>query len=511
MRILHVGFGFRPLRWGGLIAYAEDLMDAQVARGHRVGYFFAGRAYPFMDAPRLKRWGRRGIAMYEIVNPPVVVGGGFGSAYPAAELDHPLAEAMFKRVLEELDPEVVHVQEMLGLPTSLFGVAREHGVPIMLTTHDYGLLCPTLKLYDADERICRRQTPGEMCVTCCRNAPTSQQGLVDGTMFYEETRFLEASRLKYVPRPRPAVDAVRRANGRVMEWWRDRGGGRPDVPRGEPELPDRPEHPVDEQPAVNPHATPAAYDERRRINVARTSELDLVLAISTRVLEINRTLGVDPAKLRRVQLTLAHIDAIPAREQAPIDGPVRFITLAGCASHEKGTPVILGALQRLKDMGFGPEDFHLSVYGYLEERAERVLPDYPAASWEGFYGPEHMNELFAGQHVGIVSSIWEECYGFVGVEMLAAGLPVIGNAIGGITDYVIDGETGWRNESCDGDGLAEIMAGIIRDPAQVLALNRNVIARRADFVTSLDVHVREMEDVYAGLIAGRLPDDVLVA
>ena len=29
MRILHIGYGFRPWREGGLIAYAEDVLGAQ--------------------------------------------------------------------------------------------------------------------------------------------------------------------------------------------------------------------------------------------------------------------------------------------------------------------------------------------------------------------------------------------------------------------------------------------------------------------------------------------------
>src|SRR5947209_1837062 len=163
MRILHVGFGFRPLRWGGLIAYAEDLMDAQVRHGHEVGYFFVGRAYPFMSRPRLRRWSRRGISMFEIVNHDVPIGGGYGTAFPELDLDHAPSEAMFAATLREFEPDVVHVQEMLGLPSSLFEVARRHEVPMLMTIEDYHALCPTLKLFDSDSKICDRLEPGEMC------------------------------------------------------------------------------------------------------------------------------------------------------------------------------------------------------------------------------------------------------------------------------------------------------------------------------------------------------------
>jgi glycosyltransferase involved in cell wall biosynthesis len=86
----------------------------------------------------------------------------------------------------------------------------------------------------------------------------------------------------------------------------------------------------------------------------------------------------------------------------------------------------------------------------------------------------------------------------VGVEFLAGGVPVIGNAIGGIPDYCVDGETGWLNRTRDGDGLAAIMASIIRDRAQVPALNARILERRADLVKPFPAHAREIEALYAG-------------
>jgi hypothetical protein len=44
-----------PWRPGGLIAYAEELMEEKVKRGHDVAYFVSGRHYPNLSGPRLKR------------------------------------------------------------------------------------------------------------------------------------------------------------------------------------------------------------------------------------------------------------------------------------------------------------------------------------------------------------------------------------------------------------------------------------------------------------------------
>ena len=71
MRVLHVGSGFRPWRWGGLVAYVEDLAAEQVRRGHDVAYFFSGRQYPLVRGPRLQRWDAAGCEMLEVVNSPL--------------------------------------------------------------------------------------------------------------------------------------------------------------------------------------------------------------------------------------------------------------------------------------------------------------------------------------------------------------------------------------------------------------------------------------------------------
>ena len=111
--------------------------------------------------------------------------------------------------------------------------------------------------------------------------------------------------------------------------------------------------------------------------------------------------------------------------------------------------------------------------------------------------------MLAPFHVGIVPSAWEEAYGYVGVELLACGLPTIGNARGGIVDYVRDGETGWVNRTADAAGLAEIMASIIDGPQQVVELNARIRAQRDAIVKPFERHVDEMQDIYTSVMPGR--------
>src|SRR3954469_8209709 len=112
MRILHAGCGFTPWRMGGLIRYAEDVMALQASRGHEVHYVCAGRHYPRLAGPRLKHRRRDGISIHEGVNPAIPTGIERGTRDPALDVSEPRMERLLTRLLGELAPDVLHVQEL---------------------------------------------------------------------------------------------------------------------------------------------------------------------------------------------------------------------------------------------------------------------------------------------------------------------------------------------------------------------------------------------------------------
>jgi glycosyltransferase involved in cell wall biosynthesis len=63
-------------------------------------------------------------------------------------------------IVEQEKPDIIHTHSLLGLSTSLWRVARAHGIPIAHTLHDYQLLCPRGTMF-RDDRPCDRQ-----CETC---------------------------------------------------------------------------------------------------------------------------------------------------------------------------------------------------------------------------------------------------------------------------------------------------------------------------------------------------------
>jgi glycosyltransferase involved in cell wall biosynthesis len=474
MRVMHVGWGFQPWRGGGLISYAEDVMEAQAERGHEVAYFFAGRRYPLLPRPRLHRWRRRGVSMLEVLNSPIPVGLDRGTRFPELDLDEPATEALFRRALHRVRPDVVHLQELTGLPSALIEVAERAGVPLVMTLQDYFGLCPTLKLYDSHGQICMRTRPGPECTVCCRDAPASAMVGRGMTTSFEIDRL--TARL-----PAPIREPVQR---RLRSTARSAGSGAHRRAAGA------------SAPAPD-HRSADAYQRRRDVNLARLGRVDVLAGMSSRVTEIHALLGVDAGALRTVHLTLAHLERLTPRVVEEPPRPVRFVTLTGAQNEQKGARVLLAAVAALAASGLGGS-YALDVYGPVDPELGADLERVPEVRLAGSYGePDELDAVLESADVGIVPSVWEEAFGFVGLELLAKGIPVIGSARGGIPDYTVPGETGWLNRSCTGEELAEIMRGVIGDPGQVVELNRSIRDRRHELVKPLGRHLDELEAIYA--------------
>jgi glycosyltransferase involved in cell wall biosynthesis len=452
MRILHVGHGFRPWRPGGLVAYIESLLDAQVARGYDVSYFLSGRHYPMRR--RVRRYRRRGVETYELQGFKPLFGEDAGTVEPARDLSEAAVEACFRRALHEQRPQVVSVLDLGGLPSSLIDVAHQYGAPVVMTVHDYLPLCPTVKLYDAHGRNCVRSRVGSECAVCCSGAPRGPGHLVEKTVEYEVMRV--AAR---VPGGRRAALAVGGALRRARA---------PAAPAAEP-------------------ANPDAYQRRRDVNVERLNRVDALIACSNRVAELYDAHGV--RGVRAIHGTVAHLEGLRPRVVEP-GAPLHFATLNGFASRQKGAHVLIEALRRLDG-----RPLRLSAFGHVDPRLREPLAAL-GVEVRGAYDPSQLDAVLADVDVGVLPSVYEEPYAYSGLEFLAKGIPLVANALGGSPEYTVDGETGWLNRTNDGDGLARIMAAAADDPRQVAALSARIVAARDRIVKPIGRHLDELEEVY---------------
>ena len=473
MRLLHVGSGFRPWRRGGLVAYTEDLMDEQVRHGHQVSYFFSGRQYPLVNGPRLRRWRRRGIEMLEVINSPLYDHG----RQPELEIGESAVERTLAATLRRTRPDVVHVHEFAGLPFSILDVIRDEGLPCVVTLQDYFPICSTFRLLDATGRVCHRREIGTDCVATTAADPRPPGLMVEATVGLH-LRELPAVRLLNSGRIDGWIAAASHRVGAVDAAWRARRQPTPvaGADRG------------------------AVFQRRREANVERLNRADCVIAMSTRVAEIYERLGVRSP--RTVHLTLAHIERLRPRPAAPRQPPLTLATLAGFESESKGALLLIEAMRTLAPR-VPSGSVRLLVLGHIDHRFRIASRDVPGIELGLPFRPHELDSILDGVDVGLMPSVWEEAYGYAGVEFLAKGIPVIANAIGGMRDYVRPGETGWLNCSCSPAELADIVAELVAHPEELVRMSERVVAARGRIVKPLATHAEEMEAIYAEVAAAR--------
>jgi glycosyltransferase involved in cell wall biosynthesis len=83
-----------------------------------------------------------------------------------------------------------------------------------------------------------------------------------------------------------------------------------------------------------------------------------------------------------------------------------------------------------------------------------------------------VEQLLAASDLFVCPSVWDEALGFVNLEAMAAGLPVVATRMGGIPEAVRDGETGLLVPPRDAAALAAAVKSLLDDPGRREAMGR---------------------------------------
>jgi|GEM_PF-995833 glycosyltransferase involved in cell wall biosynthesis len=114
-----------------------------------------------------------------------------------------------------------------------------------------------------------------------------------------------------------------------------------------------------------------------------------------------------------------------------------YVLFTGRLVEEKGIIAFLKVAKNLpqikfKIVGTGPD----------EERLRRAAGRLFNVQFVGFASGETLWNWYRGARVVVVPSLWEEVFGIVAIEAMAAGKPVIASKIGGLPETVVDRVTG---------------------------------------------------------------------
>lgn len=147
MDLLHVVHQYMPEKIGGAELYTRALAMQQVEAGHTVAIFTPASARPAgLDVAQ-----EGGVSIYR-----AHVGRRSATAVFQATFRQPNLSAAFHRVLQQVSPDLVHIQHLMGLPSGIVNAIRDAGIPYVVTLHDYWYLCANAQLLtNYDNTICQ--------------------------------------------------------------------------------------------------------------------------------------------------------------------------------------------------------------------------------------------------------------------------------------------------------------------------------------------------------------------
>lgn len=401
MKVLHIASGDFFSTYGGGQVYVKNIVDTMIDMGIDLSVVSTTDT----AGPITKNY--RGSTLVEIP-------GG-------------ISDEQLLNVVEGLKPNVIHAH---SLKDRVCRVGRKLGIPVVVTAHHGGILCPAGTRLDCADNICSRKISHQDCLPCVmRNIPGA--------------KWLWHPMMKHLPEKN--YDALGR-------WL----SNKPFIP------------------FITPVGSSSQYIKKKQKQWHDITEgCTRMIAPCKEIADAMIANGLAAHKVS----VIPHGIPMPAQRPAfpaIIDGKIKFYYV-GRICYVKGIHILLEAFHSVDAPGI---ELHLiggagnkHEVRYMNGLQKRYFPD-KRIIWHGKIAPEAIYDATRNYHVSS-SSAFLEAFGLNIAEALALGKPVLATRSGGSEQQIKDGVNGWLVPSNDTDALATKIRHIIAHADELPDISAN--------------------------------------
>lgn len=423
MRVLHVASGDFFSTYGGGQVYVKNVVDAMLDRGIDVCIL------SFHDSSENQPKKYRNADIIEL-----------SSRY---------TEQQIFDAIEKLHPDIIHAHSNKPIICTL---GRRLNIPVVVTSHHGGILCPGGALMNTKHQICNKIVNHKDCLPCVlSNIPGNKWLWYPLMRFLPKRTYLSLGKFlhkkPFILFVTPVGCAAKSIQDKKEDW----------------------------QTIID--------------------NCSLLITPCYRFAEAIKINGFPEEKLT----VIPHGIPVPAKRHPYPDikdGKIKFYYV-GRISIVKGIHILINAF-----IGIGDPDIELHLIGasanknedrYMSKLKSQSEND-PRIIWHGKVAPEKIYEVTKDLHISISPSICLEAFGLNIAESLALGKPVIATRSGGGEMQIRDGENGWLVEPNDVNAMRKAICHIIDNPDLPARLSPNCNA------ISIDDHIDELLKSYNRVI-----------
>lgn len=326
------------------------------------------------------------------------------------------AEA-YRRLLDNFQPDVIHVHTLMGLHKNFIEVAKDKKIRLVFTAHDFFPICPKVTMF--------RQGAVCDCVQKCESC-----GVCNATA-------LSLNKIKILQSPiyRKLKDS------KVVKKIR--------------------KHHRDEyltESTVNVAAVPVGivddYKKLRSYYYSLLNLMDMIHYNSSVTKKVYESVFDLP---NSCIIGITHSDIKDNRKVKDYSNDYLRIRYLGPQSGAKGYPLLKLALDKLWK---AQQRFCLDVHFVPMESA-------PYIKSHDRYSYAELERIFDETDILVAPSICYETFGFTVLEALSYGVPVIISGNVGAKDILVDG-AGIVIEDIEAEKLCEILQGLTRQKLELM-------------------------------------------
>lgn len=432
MRILHYALGFPPYRSGGLTQFCVDLMRQQEKQGHTVGLLWPGQMGFVKKRVSIKDQGmvlikNSKVQSFEVINPlPVSLDEGI-SDFQAFMSDAP--ERVYSDFLSMYAPEVIHVHTLMGLHKSFLMAAKNKGIRIVFTAHDFFPICPKVTMFRKGKICACAQTFTE-CGACNATALDIRKIQILQSPIY---RKLKDAKL---------IKKLRKQHR--DSYLSEASSEKQTVCVGDA----------------------ADFSRIRKYYESMLRLVDIVHYNSTVTKSVYESFFEIPSSC---VISITHENIADNKQIKKFQNDKLRIRYLGPMGGAKGFFLLKAALDKLWTKR---NDFCLDVHFSPTELS-------PYMQVHGRYTYEDLERIFRDSDVLVAPSIWYETFGYTVLEALSYGVPVIISDTVGAKDILVDG-AGIIIPDIDADKLCtainSLTADKLKNMNQIILEKQNIMS-----------------------------------